>query len=674
MPLFEAVTNSIDAIEDAQEADGYVEIEVIREPGTLFGGPNSGSDRQLADIIGFAVRDNGIGFNERNYSEFNRSDTTYKASRGGKGIGRFMWLVAFDKVSVDSVYIVNDGCKRRRFDFTAEGAGITKHTCEDAPGFTRRTEVNLLGYKDPYRAQCPKRVDTLAAYIVEEFLDVFLGPSSPRMMLHDNTSDEHIDLDEFYDRLVTQSERRKVTIKAAEFEVLHVRLQSTHITTHCLYFCAHDRVVAREKLTGIPNLAPRLTGDDGMEFVYSAYVSSRILDAAVNANRTGFDLPEDSSELLDGSMSLCDIRRGIQSHCGQFLLPYTEPVKERKHARICRFVEGEGVMYRPILKRIERGFDEIDPDASDVDIDLHLYESYYKLQAELRRRGAHLLEVAGSKDVDFVEFEDQFADYFEQVSELNQSDLARYVCHRKAIIQFLRRQLSIREDEGYHPEHRVHSIIFPRGKTSEDVAFDQHNLWLVDERLGFHVYLSSDKPIGGATPLDSRSRKRPDILLFDRAVAFSETSEVPFSSITIIEFKKPQRGEYSDNDNPFAQIADYVGDIKAGRARLRDGRSLPVSQHLPFYCYVVCDITAKLAKWAEYFELEKTPDGLGYFGYKRHLMSYWEVISYSKLVSDAEKRNRAFFAKLGLPPGPVSPVRDDLGSAGFPHDPGGAGS
>jgi len=56
-----------------------------------------------------------------------------------------------------------------------------------------------------------------------------------------------------------------------------------------------------------------------------------------------------------------------------------------------------------------------------------------------------------------------------------------------------------------------------------------------------------------------------------------------------------------------------------------------------------------LGEWAEYFELERTPDNLGFFGYKRHLGAYCEVISYSKLVSDAEKRNQAVFEKLGLP-------------------------
>ena len=40
---------------------------------------------------------------------------------------------------------------------------------------------------------------------------------------------------------------------------------------------------------------------------------------------------------------------------------------------------------------------------------------------------------------------------------------------------------------------------------------------------------------------------------------------------------------------------------------------------------------------------------MGFFGYKKHLNSYVEVISYHRLVKAAMKRNRAFFDKLGLP-------------------------
>jgi hypothetical protein len=65
-------------------------------------------------------------------------------------------------------------------------------------------------------------------------------------------------------------------------------------------------------------------------------------------------------------------------------------------------------------------------------------------------------------------------------------------------------------------------------------------------------------------------------VVFDKAVAFSESRDVPFPSITIIEFKKPQRDDYSEKENPFTQVAKYIDDIRAGNASTAAGRPMPI--------------------------------------------------------------------------------------------------
>lgn len=649
IPLFEAITNSLDAIEEAKEPEGRIEIEIIRDENTLFADTTSSSDKQLAEVIGFIIRDNGIGFDERNYHEFNVSDTTVKAKQGGKGVGRFTWLVTFDKVEIESIYVEDGQNNQRKFLFCPRGSGIENHSCQDATGGHRGTIVYLTGYKEKYRKSCPKRVDVIAAYIVEEFLDVFLGASCPKIILQDKMANQYIDLDDFYhDQMVKFSELKTINIRNTSFDLLHVQLHSTHIPEHRMCFCAGYRVVFRERLTGIPNLAPRLKDKDDREFVYAVYIHSPILDSSVNADRTGFNLLEQGDSLFPDEVSLGEIRNKVREYCIGYLSPYTQPIKAKKEERIRQFVAEEGAMYRPILKRLEGIFDHIELDATDDKIDLQLYEAYHDFQVALRTEGRDLLEASTSRYADFDEFEEHLEEYFAKISEVNRADLARYVTHRKAIIEFLRHQLARKDDGNYSLEDKIHGIIFPRSKTSDEVSFEGHNLWLVDERLAFHVFLSSDKPISQANHLTSDSKKEPDILIFDKAVAFSETPNVPFSSITIIEFKKPQRNDYSDKENPFVQVTDYIEDIRKGKAKLADGRGMPIPANLPFYCYILCDITPKLERWAYQSELQKTPDELGFFGYKRQYNAYCEVISYSKLVSDAEKRHLAFFEKLGL--------------------------
>jgi hypothetical protein len=83
---------------------------------------------------------------------------------------------------------------------------------------------------------------------------------------------------------------------------------------------------------------------------------------------------------------------------------------------------------------------------------------------------------------------------------------------------------------------------------------------------------------------------------------------------------------------------------------MEDDRDVPiVNRDIPFFCYVVCDITPSLRQLALDFELSETPDHQGFFGYKKHLNAYVEVVSFTKMVDNAKKRNAVFFDKLGLP-------------------------
>jgi len=124
-PLFEAIANSIDAIDEAKRAKGAIEVTVHRETDGVF--PNKES---LASqpVTGFTIIDNGIGFTDTNFDSFQTADTTIKASKGGKGIGRFLWLKAFDRAEVDSLHSHDGKTWQRQFVFSVAGNGVSKHS------------------------------------------------------------------------------------------------------------------------------------------------------------------------------------------------------------------------------------------------------------------------------------------------------------------------------------------------------------------------------------------------------------------------------------------------------------------------------------------------------------------------------------------------------------------
>lgn len=90
-PLFEAVVNSIDAISETA-AGGKVEVRVLRDTAQI---PLGIGDSALQAISSFEIIDSGAGFNSKNWEAFQQCDTTAKVTKGGKGIGRLLFLNPF---------------------------------------------------------------------------------------------------------------------------------------------------------------------------------------------------------------------------------------------------------------------------------------------------------------------------------------------------------------------------------------------------------------------------------------------------------------------------------------------------------------------------------------------------------------------------------------------------
>jgi len=225
------------------------------------------------------------------------------------------------------------------------------------------------------------------------------------------------------------------------------------------------------------------------------------------------------------------------------------------------------------------------------------------------------------------------------------SELAHYVAFRKNVLDIFKKSLEFKSEGTYFSEDTVHSIIFPTKKDSDSIQYDNHNLWIIDEKLNFTEYISSDKPH------NTENKDRADILIFNRKVAFRAENE-PSNPITIFEFKKPQRDDFvnpGSSEDPVEQIIRYVISIKEGKCKTPEGRDIHIGSNTPFFGYIVCDLTPKVKKWLlEVQNFKEMPDGLGWYGWKDNINLYLEVLSWEKLLKDAEMRNKIFFKKLGI--------------------------
>jgi len=108
MAVAEAVKNAMDAIADSGRV-GKISVELERVKDLAASG-----DDGVMPIRSVVVRDNGVGFNDDNFSSFCTPDSRRKQKQGGKGLGRLTCLQAFNRIRVQSVFTNSNGWKERR--------------------------------------------------------------------------------------------------------------------------------------------------------------------------------------------------------------------------------------------------------------------------------------------------------------------------------------------------------------------------------------------------------------------------------------------------------------------------------------------------------------------------------------------------------------------------------
>lgn len=656
LPLLEAIVNaiqSIDARPAGSRAPGEILVKVHRDAQPEFDfGPIIPGRSALKPIIGFTVEDNGIGFTPQNMSSFETLDSDFKSDLGCRGVGRLLWLKAFDQVSVRSAYVDEEGkLQGRHFRFSVEQE--VEHDGEvdglEQPG----ANIVLHGFKKSFQLNAPKGVEAIAREIFEHCVWYFLRPDgAPVVTVTDG--DESVTLtklmDEFVDDAITRS---SVKIKGQNFDLLSLRLKTTaRKSVPRLHWCAANRVVIDESLSGkLPGLHGKLVDEASGEFVYACYVTSDFLDERVRSDRTDFDISERiPGQPLFDDLSLDDIREGVLAEVANILKDSLKSSQEQGKQRVHDFVSKRAPRYRPVLAKIEARGITVDPSVKDQDLEFQLHKHLQMIETEAFVQGQEIFsEVVENPAGDY---EKRLADYLATVSEINQSDLAAYVSRRRTVLDLLGRLIRADKDGKYSREDAIHSLIVPMRTESNDDASDGSNLWIIDERLAFHDYLASDKTLKSMPITGSGSRKEPDILstrLVDSPVLAAEGQRLPLPSIVVVEIKRPMRADATEDKNPIQQCLDYVKRIRAGGVTTAMGRPIPPTHEPPAFCYIIADLTEKMIERCEISDLRPTHDGLGYFGYNNAAKAYIEVMSFDGLVNAATERNRAFFDKLGLP-------------------------
>jgi len=643
-PLFEAVVNSIQAIEDSpNKNNGKIYILAQREMNYY---EKLLSDKEVLEKFeSFTITDNGIGLDEENYKSFNTAYSTLKAKKGCKGIGRFLWLKAFKEVDIQSNYFEENSFYTRSFKFSPDGI-IPEDNVTASNNHQLSTTITLKDFLPPYKQSCPVELDVIAKKLIEHCLLFFVSDTCPQIILSDGIT-ETINLNDYFKNNIKDSlHQDHFTLKENEFVLYHLRLPEG-ASSHELHLCANmQEVLSVDLKKQIPDLQKKIIPkDDPIGFYYVGYLTSAYLDSIVNTTRTGFDFDEIGNQLSIWGTGKDNLISTAVEYVTGYLSDYLSDIEKQKRKQIDTFVSQDKPTYRYLLNNRPEVYQAIPAGLKADDLDMELHKHVQLWEKDIKKQGKELEKaMTDNNSKTDISYQELFEKYWSGVTEISKTCLAEYVTRRKTLLKMLEDALSIQKDGSFKKEDVIHSLICPMRHTSDDVTFEEMNLWIVDERLAYHKYLASDKTLKSIPIIESNSTKEPDIAIFDQAFAYSD-SEEPFSTVTIVEFKKPD----NDNKNPVNQVGEYVDLIRQGKKTKANGQSFSITDGTVFRCYVICDLTDKMRIHCLNSGLVPTPDNLGFVGFNQYRHSYIEVISYNKLLADAKKRNEILFDKLFAP-------------------------
>ena len=637
-PLFEAISNAIHSVQNRFE-------ETVSHDGKIHVTVNTNRNK---DQVWATVEDNGLGLNEKNWDAFTETDTDNKISIGGKGVGRLLWLDCFQKISVVSTFKAEGGMERRSFDFVLKQDDQIQNEKTEAVGSTDSPSffVRFDGLRDNgYLSNFPGRDSFVFQHLTSHFLPTFIGKKCPQISVYVGDETRHYPTE--IDNIVHRKQA-DIRLETDDYGLLLLTLMECDKVAsadlkghHFVHFIAHDRTVQSQSIDG--KLGLKYFGDDG-DRVFHAILTGEYLDKNVNQERTAFMFED---VVLDRIIN--DV---CTSHIEEFLKAPLEKLGGEQREKIEQITESyPSVAFgdtEELQAKIPSG--ELKEDA----IYGHLARERFRRDQRQAEKIKSVLSRLKGGEADAATFAAAIADAGKAIEDAEQRSLAEYIVRRKVVLDFIEILLEkVRDDtrdSSYQREDILHSFICPlRVNTIEDgtkkvESASSHDLWIIDERLTFAQYFSSDVEFSMLSQA-IESDERPDVLIFDYVHGLRQTEEP--SKVLLVEFKRPGRTSYADNENPQSQVERYVRKLQGGALSDVKGRPIKLDDRTVFHCFIVADIVGKLDEWT--YTWQHTADGRGRLyqpqsGFRGSI----ELIGWDALLGDARARNQAFFDRVGI--------------------------
>ena len=466
-PLFEAIENAFNAIEESQRSDGVVRVIIRRECAQPVLEDDDKKSYSPSPVTGFEVVDNGVGFTDENWAAFNEVYTAHKKAKNGKGVGRLSYLLAFEKASVESKWKENGQGNLRRFviDKQSGASGGDVEMCEVDDDLTI---VKLDGLVAHLKNKCPKNVQTIARHIVEHFFSRFSSKERITCLLEDEWDAAEIDLYKFcQDEFLLEQSADSFLVGNHQIQVNHTRCKTGAVKQHQVVFVADGRVVTSKELPPRFTATRKALTKGADRFFYVAFVSGDVIQAT--ENRLGITLPDEGNDesrtLLEDDPDAPPTKQEVVNAAGraakEFLESVLRPLQEEHRDRINEFCK-RNFAFRPLLTQRMDTLLEISIGVPDEEFEQAVRQIYHQWKSDVRSDFNQMAKTIRENVEAWNEHRDRYREVLESVSEMAMHELAECVTDRRAVIDFLDDRLRQSDSGRFQDEDAIHDIFFLR--------------------------------------------------------------------------------------------------------------------------------------------------------------------------------------------------------------------
>lgn len=670
--LWEAITNSFEAIADKRRDDSYIVIRFFYL---------SELCSETKEFNKLEIEDNGVGFDDINFERFIQLKDDRKGKKN-RGSGRIQLLYSFETSEYQSVFSRNNTLFQRSFVLSNADEFIKKNNAiiryigtKEVSDAKPRTLVTCSGILGDTKAFDQENTSHFKDLFIAHYLPLLCSIRSnlPMITIEYYLDERCIQKESILAQdIPTEDKTSNITINYSHFNrktniVEHVG-QTENFTLRC-FKLSSDQLSANkisiickgEIVPGVKLNFDLLKEDDSIgNYRYLVFLEGQYFDDIAGDTRGDLLIPTDDDlknkeDLFEYDQNFITLNSISSVTNKEIKRQYPEISKKEKE-----FIDELSELEKMFLldeEAMKRSVRKLGINATPE----KLLKSIYDLDSETAARADakikilvdNLESIRPTDDNYEVDLGTRINDLVRLIPSQNRTDLTRYVARRKIVLDVfqkaLDRQLEMQQKGERNIDEKIlHNILFQQ--SSEDPS--SSDLWIINEdfiyfkgcsenrlfdiRIDGERIFRDDFSVEEEAYLNSlgedRKKKRPDILLFPDE-----------GKCIIIELK-----------NPIVNVSDYLHQISKYGTWM--GKYTKDKYYIhTVYGYLIGeaiepeDVLSADAQFIEdpRFKFLFKPSAPLYFGKERGYGSiYSEVIKYSVLLERARMRNQIFIKKL----------------------------